>query len=148
LLGRGGHGGVGRAVCACSVLGSRCVCVLCFLQVLSRIPPGFLGDPRGCPRHLLSRTTPVPPSTPSPSACTTCACTPECRPGRAACSPEPEFPRSPPGSHCRGRPSASPLSQWTHLTPSLELLGANRATLCSAPPLSSPETERPRPCHH
>jgi hypothetical protein len=22
-----------------------------FLQVLSRIPPGFLGDPRGCPRH-------------------------------------------------------------------------------------------------
>jgi hypothetical protein len=42
--------------------GSRCVYVLCsargwvcvlhFLQVLSKIPHSFLGDPRGCPRQL------------------------------------------------------------------------------------------------
>jgi hypothetical protein len=37
------------------------VCMFCvrlevcfvFLQVLSRIPPGFLGDPHGCPRQVL-----------------------------------------------------------------------------------------------
>jgi hypothetical protein len=49
LVGRGGHRGVGRAVCACFVL---CLsCVLRFLQVLSRIPPSFLGDPLGYPRQ-------------------------------------------------------------------------------------------------
>jgi hypothetical protein len=42
LVGRGGHHGVGRVVCI--------FCV--FLQVLSRIPPGFLGDPHDCPRHI------------------------------------------------------------------------------------------------
>jgi hypothetical protein len=34
---------VGCAVCACLVLGSRCVCVLRFLQVFKQDPPGFLG---------------------------------------------------------------------------------------------------------
>jgi hypothetical protein len=43
LVGCGGNRGVGCGVCVCFVLCSRCVCVLCFLQVLSRIPPGFLG---------------------------------------------------------------------------------------------------------
>jgi hypothetical protein len=51
LVGRGGHHGVGCAVCVCFVLCSRRVCVLCFLQVLSKIPPVFLGDPHGCPRQ-------------------------------------------------------------------------------------------------
>jgi hypothetical protein len=39
LVGREGHHGVGCAVCVRFVLCSRSVCVLCFLQVLSRIPP-------------------------------------------------------------------------------------------------------------
>jgi hypothetical protein len=51
LVGRGGHRGVGCAVCVCFVFCSRSVCVLCFLQVLSRIPPVFR-DPRGCLRQL------------------------------------------------------------------------------------------------
>jgi hypothetical protein len=34
-------------------------------------------------------------SLPSPSSCTTLACTPVCKPGRAACSPESEFQWSP-----------------------------------------------------
>jgi hypothetical protein len=42
---------VGRAVGAC--LSERCV-VFGFLQVLSRIPLVVLGDPQGCPRHLVS----------------------------------------------------------------------------------------------
>jgi hypothetical protein len=50
LVGRGGHRGVGRAVCACFVLGLRCV--LRFLQVLRRILPDSLGDPLGCPRLM------------------------------------------------------------------------------------------------
>jgi hypothetical protein len=41
LVGRGGHHGVGCAVFVRFVLCSRSVCVLCFLQVLSRIPPVF-----------------------------------------------------------------------------------------------------------
>jgi hypothetical protein len=53
LVGRGGHRSGGRAVCACFVLGLRCV--LRFLKVLSRIPPGFLGDPLGCPRQCAWR---------------------------------------------------------------------------------------------
>jgi hypothetical protein len=43
LVGRGGYRGVGCDVCVCFVLCSRSVCVLCFLQVLSRIPPVFRG---------------------------------------------------------------------------------------------------------
>jgi hypothetical protein len=41
LVGRGGHRDVGCAVCVCFVFCSRSVCVLCFLQVLSRIPLVF-----------------------------------------------------------------------------------------------------------
>jgi hypothetical protein len=57
LVGRGGYRGVGCAVCACLVLGSRCVCVLRFLQVLSRIPPWFFRGPSWlsptvAPEHL------------------------------------------------------------------------------------------------
>jgi hypothetical protein len=51
LVGHWGHRGVGRAMCVCFALGLRCVCILCFLQVLSRIPPGYLGEPQGCPRQ-------------------------------------------------------------------------------------------------
>jgi hypothetical protein len=48
LVGRGGHRGVGRAVCACFVLGLRCVL---FFAGFKQESPGFLGDPRGCPRQ-------------------------------------------------------------------------------------------------
>jgi hypothetical protein len=41
LVGRGGDRVVGCAVCVCFGLRSKSVCVLCFLQVLSRIPPVF-----------------------------------------------------------------------------------------------------------
>jgi hypothetical protein len=57
LVGRGGLRGVGCAVCICFALSSRCVCVLCFLQVLSRIPPRFFRGPSWlsptvAPEHL------------------------------------------------------------------------------------------------
>jgi hypothetical protein len=39
---------VGRAVCVLCVRLEVCLRFV-FLQVLSRIPPGFLGDPQGCP---------------------------------------------------------------------------------------------------
>jgi hypothetical protein len=56
LVGRGGHRGVGCAVCVCFVLCSRSVCVLCFLQVLSKIPSFFRGpswlSPTVAPEHL------------------------------------------------------------------------------------------------
>jgi hypothetical protein len=87
-------------------------------------------------------------STPKPSPRTHRAYPPTCWPNRAACSLEPELPRPPPGSHCRARTSLYSPSLGTHLAPSLGHLGANRTTLCSALHLSSPETERPRPCHH
>jgi hypothetical protein len=54
VVGRRGHRGVGRALCAC--LDKRCVMLLFFLQVLSRIHPSLLGDPRvvpdSSPEHL------------------------------------------------------------------------------------------------
>jgi hypothetical protein len=46
LVSRGGHCGVGRALCV--RLSERCF-VLVFLQVLSSIPLVVLGDPQGCP---------------------------------------------------------------------------------------------------
>jgi hypothetical protein len=87
-------------------------------------------------------------STPKPSPRTHRDYTPVCWPNRAAFLPEPELPRPPPGSHCWARTSACSPSPRTHLAPSLGHLGAKCATLCSAPLLSSPETERSRPCHH
>jgi hypothetical protein len=48
LVGRGGHRGVGCAVCVCFVL---CLCFV-FFAGFKQDSPGFLGDPRGCPRHL------------------------------------------------------------------------------------------------
>jgi hypothetical protein len=54
LVGRGGHRGMDRVGCVFCVRPEVCFafCVLHFLQVLSRIPPCFLGDPHGCPRQL------------------------------------------------------------------------------------------------
>jgi hypothetical protein len=45
LVGRGGHHGLGCTMCVRFVLGSRCVCVLCFLHVLSRVPLRFFRGP-------------------------------------------------------------------------------------------------------
>jgi hypothetical protein len=45
-VGRGGHRSVGRALCV--RLSKRCV-LLCFLQVLSRMPPVVLGTLRAVP---------------------------------------------------------------------------------------------------
>jgi hypothetical protein len=47
---RGGHCGVGRALCAC--LSKRCVSFL-FFAGFKQDSPSFLGDPQGCPRHLV-----------------------------------------------------------------------------------------------
>jgi hypothetical protein len=47
-VGRGGHRGVGRALCVC--LSKRCVLFL-FFASFKQDPPGFLGDPQGCPRQ-------------------------------------------------------------------------------------------------
>jgi hypothetical protein len=57
LVGSGGHRSVGCAVFICFALGSRCVCVLCFLRVLSRIPLQFFRGPSWlsptvAPEHL------------------------------------------------------------------------------------------------
>jgi hypothetical protein len=87
-------------------------------------------------------------STPSPSSCTTCACTPACRPGRAACSPEPELPRLPPGSHCRARTSAYSPSQWALVAPHLGHTEALCAAHCPAVRRRSQEFEQPRPRRH
>jgi hypothetical protein len=48
LVGRGGHRGVGRALCV--RLSRRCVLLLFFAGFM-RDSPGCLGDPQGCPRQ-------------------------------------------------------------------------------------------------
>jgi hypothetical protein len=47
-VGRGGHRSVGRALCV--HLSKRCVLFL-FFAGFKQDPPGFLGDPQGCPRQ-------------------------------------------------------------------------------------------------
>jgi hypothetical protein len=49
--GRGGHRSVGRALCAC--LGKRCILLL-FFAGFKQDFPGFLGDPQGCPRQVVT----------------------------------------------------------------------------------------------
>jgi hypothetical protein len=48
-VGRGVHRSVGRALCV--RLSKRCVLFL-FFAGFKQDPPGFLGDPQGCPRQL------------------------------------------------------------------------------------------------
>jgi hypothetical protein len=47
-VGRRGHRSVGRALCV--RLSKRCVSFL-FFAGFKQDPPGFLGDPQGCPRQ-------------------------------------------------------------------------------------------------
>jgi hypothetical protein len=47
-VGRGGHRGVGRALCL--RLSKRCILLL-FFAGFRQDSPGFLGDPQGCPRQ-------------------------------------------------------------------------------------------------
>jgi hypothetical protein len=81
-------------------------------------------------------------STPRASPHTQRAYTPACWPDRPVCSPEPEFPRPPPGGHRRARLSTGCPSLATLSTPPLDHMGPNRATHSSAPLLPSPESER------
>jgi hypothetical protein len=56
LVGRRGHRGVDRVVCIFCVRPEVGFAFCIFLQVLSRIPPGSLGDPHGCPRQRCTVT--------------------------------------------------------------------------------------------
>jgi hypothetical protein len=47
-VGRGGHRGVGRALCV--RLSKKCLSFL-FFAGFKQDPPGFSGDPKGCPRQ-------------------------------------------------------------------------------------------------
>jgi hypothetical protein len=47
LVGRGGHRGVGRAVCACFALGSRCVLRFAFFAGFKQDSPWFFRGPSG-----------------------------------------------------------------------------------------------------
>jgi hypothetical protein len=87
-------------------------------------------------------------STPRASPHTHRACTLACCPGRTACSPEYEFQRPPQSSCRRARPSAWSQGQPTIPEPPLGHVGATRFTHRSTPPLSSPESEHPRPQRH
>jgi hypothetical protein len=53
-VGRGGHRGVDCVVRIFRVRPEVGFAFYVFLEVLSRVPPGFLGDPHGCPRQMLS----------------------------------------------------------------------------------------------
>jgi hypothetical protein len=56
LVGRGGHRGVGCSVRVCFMLGSTLGLCFAVFAGFKQDSPGFLGDPRGCPRHIQIRT--------------------------------------------------------------------------------------------
>jgi hypothetical protein len=91
----------------------------------ARASPPAIGTPL-----VSSLLRPLPWPTPKPSPCTHRAYMRVCWPNRRACSPEPELPRLPPGSHRRARPSAGSPGPGTHLAPSLGHMEATRAAHC------------------